>query len=352
MALRHLSKNVMSAITQPNVTAPVVAGTLHQTPYHAPASQAVPSTSAEYVVSKMDDLMNWARTGSMWPMTFGLACCAVEMMHVGAGALHGPNTAQRPCKAVPAWCLVHTLLRMEHPTLPSLKHIVRNARKAALQHASVHLARHLTALRVAAMGRQPVLPVGSNGSHSNRSFNSHTLRSTSCVQLFELHTAQAPGITFCHSAAPLISSFSILHSQTQLLRSALRPRPLRHHLPALAAPERRHDRRGHADEQDGARAAQGLRPDARAAVRARCCLQTHVDWLIVPCGRTLRLTDQLHFQKCTLSLHAPRNQKSGLNQARSQGSVLGASGEVIARSPLAAVPRTSMQTWRSGDSQD
>ncbi|KHN01522.1 26S proteasome non-ATPase regulatory subunit 2 1A [Glycine soja] len=34
---------------------------------------------------KVDDLMNWACRSSIWPMTFGLACCAIEMMHIGIG---------------------------------------------------------------------------------------------------------------------------------------------------------------------------------------------------------------------------------------------------------------------------
>jgi len=34
-----------------------------------------------FVLAKMEDLLAWARTGSMWPMTFGLACCGIEMIH-------------------------------------------------------------------------------------------------------------------------------------------------------------------------------------------------------------------------------------------------------------------------------
>jgi NADH-quinone oxidoreductase subunit B len=37
-----------------------------------------------FLVTKLNDLVSWARTSSLWPMTFGLACCAVEMMHAAA----------------------------------------------------------------------------------------------------------------------------------------------------------------------------------------------------------------------------------------------------------------------------
>ena len=35
------------------------------------------------MVTSMDSLISWARTSSLWPLTFGLACCAIEMMAVG-----------------------------------------------------------------------------------------------------------------------------------------------------------------------------------------------------------------------------------------------------------------------------
>jgi len=37
-----------------------------------------------YIITKLDNLAAWAQSGSLWPMTFGLACCAVEMMHTAA----------------------------------------------------------------------------------------------------------------------------------------------------------------------------------------------------------------------------------------------------------------------------
>ena len=37
-----------------------------------------------YIYSKSTELITWARKNSVWPMTFGLACCAVEMMQTAS----------------------------------------------------------------------------------------------------------------------------------------------------------------------------------------------------------------------------------------------------------------------------
>ena len=35
-----------------------------------------------FMTTTVGKVVDWARSGSMWPVTFGLACCAVEMMRV------------------------------------------------------------------------------------------------------------------------------------------------------------------------------------------------------------------------------------------------------------------------------
>jgi NADH-quinone oxidoreductase subunit B len=37
------------------------------------------------LIATLEQSINWARQGSLWPMTFGIACCAIEMMSAGAG---------------------------------------------------------------------------------------------------------------------------------------------------------------------------------------------------------------------------------------------------------------------------
>jgi len=36
------------------------------------------------LLTRLDAMVNWARRSSVWPATFGLACCAIEMMATGA----------------------------------------------------------------------------------------------------------------------------------------------------------------------------------------------------------------------------------------------------------------------------
>lgn len=46
-----------------------------------PAAMSKHLSEKGFLLTSADALFDWARTGSLWPMTFGLACCAVEMIH-------------------------------------------------------------------------------------------------------------------------------------------------------------------------------------------------------------------------------------------------------------------------------
>lgn len=87
-----------------------------------------------YLLTKIDDVVNWARSGSLWPMTFGLACCAVEMMQCAAsrydmdrfGLLFRPSPRQSDVMIV-AGTLCNKMapaLRKVYDQMPEPKYVI------------------------------------------------------------------------------------------------------------------------------------------------------------------------------------------------------------------------------------
>ncbi|CAM9024833.1 hypothetical protein WICANDRAFT_35106 [Wickerhamomyces anomalus NRRL Y-366-8] len=72
---RH--QQARSVVTQKDVTPSNLA-----TDFPLGSNVPKPANAMDYVLTTMDNIADWARKSSFWPVTFGLACCAVEMMHV------------------------------------------------------------------------------------------------------------------------------------------------------------------------------------------------------------------------------------------------------------------------------
>ncbi len=58
-------------------------------------------TRDNVLITSVDKLINWTRKSSVWPMTFGLACCAIEMMAVGASHYDIDRFGSGPFRATP-----------------------------------------------------------------------------------------------------------------------------------------------------------------------------------------------------------------------------------------------------------
>jgi NADH-quinone oxidoreductase subunit B len=62
---REVSEGVIPPPGEPKASFP---GQIHEAP------------GGNFLTSKLDDVINWARSNSLWPLVFGTSCCAIEMM--------------------------------------------------------------------------------------------------------------------------------------------------------------------------------------------------------------------------------------------------------------------------------
>ncbi|KAI6203265.1 hypothetical protein M3Y94_00536300 [Aphelenchoides besseyi] len=88
-----LTRQVAFASSSSNDTPSIVPSSQRRPVRDAAPKGLIPKTgtpfvdtqnAAEYALARIDDVISFCKRGSLWPLTFGLACCAVEMMHFAA----------------------------------------------------------------------------------------------------------------------------------------------------------------------------------------------------------------------------------------------------------------------------
>src|SRR5216110_502656 len=77
-----------------------------------------------FLTGKIEDLVKWARRNSIWPLTFGLACCAIEMMATGASRYDLARFGAEVFRASPRQAdLMIVAGRVSYKMAPVVRHI-------------------------------------------------------------------------------------------------------------------------------------------------------------------------------------------------------------------------------------
>lgn len=87
------------------------------------------------LLTTVEELLNWARQGSLWPLTFGIACCAIEMMataasrfdldRFGAGAFRAtPRQADLMIVAGTVTCKMASRIRRLYEQMAEPKYVI------------------------------------------------------------------------------------------------------------------------------------------------------------------------------------------------------------------------------------
>jgi NADH-quinone oxidoreductase subunit B len=82
------------------------------------------SVNYNFLTARVEDLVNWARKSSVWPATFGLACCALEMMATGAAHYDLSRWGMEIFRASPRQAdLMIVAGRVSQKMAPVLRHV-------------------------------------------------------------------------------------------------------------------------------------------------------------------------------------------------------------------------------------
>src|SRR5207248_5461533 len=86
--------------------------------------------------------VNWARKSAIWPMTFGLACCAIEMMATGAGRFDIDRFGAGVFRPSPRQDRKSTRLNSSHRTISYAVFCLKKKKKS--NKLSLHQRKHTT----------------------------------------------------------------------------------------------------------------------------------------------------------------------------------------------------------------